>query len=76
MLIAQLTEMYTLCFNIGKLKANACCPILKSYSNFAAVDVQSSLCFLSDNRYRSHQHSIVIHCAKCVSHTTCSFDIT
>ena len=34
-LLAQLTEMYTLCFRV--------------YLNFVAVDVQSSPCFLSDN---------------------------
>ena len=27
MLLAQLTEMYTLCFRFGKLKTIACCPI-------------------------------------------------
>ena len=41
MLLAQLTEMYTVCFDLQNLKP---LPVanFESYSNFVAVDVQSS----------------------------------
>ena len=45
MLLAQLTEMYTLCFRFGKLKSIACWPILNLIQIFVAIDVNRTKLF-------------------------------